>query len=1228
MRIIISIFGFFLFISVRANALPGEPGDALTIFGPRPVYSNGAKPSVVFDDFGWFDSYIPENRKKQISAWIDEWEAGKISYAAYHGLGNIESEKAVAALGNSGRTMDLDGTYGGFNITRSAFKNYMIEAGKTAVDLGSEYIILDGAAVSLTTLSFDDEIIDQFRTYLYNNFDGQELAEMGVADISSFNYRAYLKTEAGGSYTSSESLNNNPPNDGLWKAWKKNIILVERQFFEDWTSEIRAYATNTYSANIYFGANRYMNARQWDLIDLFDVGVAETFLDDLGYPYYNLDHAYKNIRNFDKRFWSWNFPANTGKFNGSNDPWGDYHLTELSRVFLAECFAAGGIYQIANGWKEYLNSDARIDMIADDLRFARSHYELFNLDDDGEVAIVYNEAFEIEDTGGFTPGYRGIIMLLNDAHRSHDVIFAGHPSKRGGIDPFSSTDLSSYKAVILPNARMLTDSQVEKLNSYLNDGGIVIGFGRIADLDEDGEDKSASRTFDDHFASDGSTTVGAGKAISISQNIGNLYYSNAATNTSGNNWEVTSSNLSLLSEYQTTWSSAVDEFIDWDFESEGFSRLVHLYTYKDDDGSMVYHMVNKDINLTSDVDDQSMNDTAAVSCEIEIPTGFSESDVKLSWMTVESPTPVSLSFTETNGKATFTLPSFSNWGILKIGSSASQPLEIDETPEANFQFRGTGGTGGNRPDKVNEDEEIKENYLYWKGGNHGKAPFDIPFIASDDEQVESVKLYYRFAAKENEWGNWKEFSTTVASGKNVSGTISFSAPEGEGYYQMRIEAIDNEEQSEVVIERDETGYGFDETPPSPPLNLKEKTHQTGQWIEDPSSLVFTWDEATDNLSGAGGAYVFIGTDSMNVVDESLSRGTSSWAVDLSSLEEGERYKFVYRNEDLAGNWADSNTVFTFRYGSSPVLDRKNIVVTEGSEQLSVSWENPEDPNFSHVLLSFREYGDDYGNWVSGPISSGATTTSLDISGLEDDIPHEVLLTAISKNGKFGNEIKLAGTHTPSSTGPLYTLKAIVSGRGIIDISAYGNDSLLSLREKIHSGSGIPVSDAKIYLGSSELDTLKNAQSLQSLGFEDGYQFTVLENENSNAKSFANWQYTEFGDSKAKRLPSDDYNGDTVPNFVHYALGISGTANYDSDKLLQISYSSNSITIVYHKNNNASEAIVTVEASIDKGKTWNTLSSIGMNESVETVGEKQTASWSFSEGSYDDMLVRLSVSEDD
>ena len=45
--------------------------------------------------------------------------------------------------------MDLDGTYGG---SISPAVKITLAAGKTAVDLGSKYIILDGAA-DLTTLS-------------------------------------------------------------------------------------------------------------------------------------------------------------------------------------------------------------------------------------------------------------------------------------------------------------------------------------------------------------------------------------------------------------------------------------------------------------------------------------------------------------------------------------------------------------------------------------------------------------------------------------------------------------------------------------------------------------------------------------------------------------------------------------------------------------------------------------------------------------------------------------------------------------------------------------------------------------------------------------------------------------------------------------------------------------------------------------------------------------------
>ena len=51
------------------------------------------------------------------------------------------------------------------------------------------------------------------------------------------------------------------------------------------------------------------------------------------------------------------------------------------------------------------------------------------------------------------------MMLLADSHRSFDVVFAGDPEDRDGDDPFTTKDLSGYKAVILPNTQMLTDDK-------------------------------------------------------------------------------------------------------------------------------------------------------------------------------------------------------------------------------------------------------------------------------------------------------------------------------------------------------------------------------------------------------------------------------------------------------------------------------------------------------------------------------------------------------------------------------------------------------------------------------------------------------------------------------------------------------------------------------------------------------------------------------------------------
>ncbi|MBH52749.1 MAG: hypothetical protein CMI18_00160, partial [Opitutaceae bacterium] len=991
----------------------GSPDDNLTIFGARPIYTNGGKTNVIVDDFSWIDDTRPAEELNQIAAAIEEWKAAGIQYAAYYGLGGVESAAGAASMGDAGKVRNLDGNYGGYNFTRSAFRDYLINAGKTAVDLGATYFLLDGAAPGLKALSFDDEILAEFRYYLQANFNDLELEAIGVTDVATFNYRDYLVSSEGGNYTNNDSIINNNPSGTLWEAWLSNIRDLERAFFEEWTSSIRNYAKNEYSTTVYFGGNRYEGARQWDNIDKFDFGIAETFLDSRGYPYHNLEHIYKNIRNFNKRFWSWNFPANTGIFNGSNDPWGKYKITELSKVFMAEAIAAGGLYQSPIDWVSYYHVDNRLTSLAPYYRFVRSHPGLFNLMEAGEFAVVYNEAYEISNPEDFTKGYRGIMMLLGDVHRPFDVLFAGHPDKRGGSDPFASADLTAYKAIVLPNTRRMTNSQVGILDDYLSNGGTIIGLGKIADLDEDGNNVSSSRTFDDHFGSNATTIVNSGKAIAFDSNLGNLYHENAATSNSETNWEVTAGNLSSLSSYQSTWASAVDGVVARSFTTT-LSRLVNIHRYRSSsDGSEIYHLVNRDINLSEDVNNQSINVTSEAVTSVSIPSGFNSSSVKLSWMTIESPNPIELPFSVNNGMLEFEIPSFVVWGVLKVGTIADTPLSIDEEPESNFDMI----TLGNRPDRVDENGDISLNYMYWRGGNHGGIPWSFPYFATDDNEVDSVRLYYRFSNDKSTWGEWLLHSTTDVSGSNVSGQLSFDAPDGEGHYQLRIQAVDDIGQYEVVISsRDETGYGVDWTPPQPPKNVSEATYSSGTWIEGPlQSLAFTWDPPIDNLSGYWNANVYISNGHINIADGSLTNIDYEWSPTLSDLNIGESYKLLYRQEDAAGNWGDTVELFSFRYGTLPVADLKDIEVVEKDSMLTLSWKRPISNEYSHASFYFRPASDLYGNWISAGLSPDSNTINHDIENLINGTEYQVKVVSVAKDGRFGNELVLENVYTPLDT---------------------------------------------------------------------------------------------------------------------------------------------------------------------------------------------------------------------
>ena len=57
--------------------------------------------------------------------------------------------------------------------------------------------------------------------------------------------------------------------------------------------------------------------------------------------------------------------------------------------------------------------------------------------------------------------------------------------------------------------------------------------------------------------------------------------------------------------------------------------------------------------------------------------------------------------------------------------------------------------------------------------------------------------------------------------------------------------------------------------------MQEATYESGTWIEDPSSLTFTWDAPSDNLSGHSGANVNIETHSTPITQDSLGTDGNS-----------------------------------------------------------------------------------------------------------------------------------------------------------------------------------------------------------------------------------------------------------------------------------------------------------------------------------------------------------------
>jgi hypothetical protein len=910
----------------------------------------------------------------------------------------------------------------------------MVDSGKLAIDLGTSYIFMDEAAGSISAMSFDSTTISGFNTYLSDNYSSVEITSFGISNVSNFDYADHLRANG---WSSSSQVRAQPPTDSLFKAWLAYMRSLERNFFKQWADQLRAYGLANYNRIIYLSGNRYTGARGWDILDLFDFGMAETFLDSLGWPYGHLTFVNKTIANFDKKFWSWNFPSHT-ETTKSN---------ESARLFAAETFAAGGLVQHGSGssWSGFHHQKERMDFMRSFLQFPTLQPTAFNLAEAGQFAVLYSEIGEANDPGSTTASFRGITYLLTDMQWMFDVVFAAHPNRREGNELLTLAQLQRYDAVILPNTRYLTDAQIVLLEQYANAGGILIGFGRIADNDHTGQIRSGDRTFDDYFGTDKVQAVGGGFIISFEDNLGSNYESNKTSATSKSTIRESFSNL-----VDSRVSPEVDLTYSGSGAASGESPDVFVNRYKADDGSWVFHIVNRQIVIPTENPSQaSMTPLENASLDVLLPAEFDSNTVSVSFVDADSPSVNPLSFDTSGDRISFTLPTFSIWSVVRVGSVMPATGAYDEPPQSNPYFLGdldndgAGSTG--RPNIENASGEIRFPVWYWKGGNHGPVPWDVPFFATDDIGLKEIHLYYRYSSDESTWGDWSLYESIDLSGTLVYGSFSFAAPDGEGIYEMYTQVIDTADQQETISPWAENGYGVDQTAPIPPESISSNGgQQNGYWTTDLSDLNFSWDISNDNLSGVDGYQVSItGVNGSAIVLENIMSG-ETWTPNSSDLVFGNTYKFRIRASDIAGNWNSGHNVFDLLYGESPVADVINPTVLEGDSNLTISWVNPDDSNYVGSRVDVRPTDEPYASWIQSRVVGRDEQGEVSVPQLLNGVAYHVRVIAFAANNKYGNYVTLPSTHMPDADS---------DGDGIIDSNdPFPNNGLYTLDS---DGDGMP-----------------------------------------------------------------------------------------------------------------------------------------------------------------------------
>jgi hypothetical protein len=569
-----------------------------------------------------------------------------------------------------------------YDTNHPLWQQFLVDKMKEAVDAGAEIICTDDNEGNAWFSNrgdygevgvFGEYSMRGFRDYLASKYSKDELAELGIDDLETFDYAAYLK----GKGYSKEDIHEQILRKLFWEGYNP-IEVPLFQDFQDFQNqnminfqkrliaEIKEYGRSTQNKEIIF------TAYPWDLFLPENYALFSHY--DLFSP--EIHYAWRTGFPPKGRAAQWfklGFAAAgvPGAFKTTDSPadvlsMAKYNTQNLLKIRFAEAYANRGA--ILNkpsmaAFDESFMKGREFDTDPETLRgyaeFLKAHRDVFSsesLRSVADVGVVFSLPSLFYDKWAHINSWEGISILLAHLHVQYDVIYTGD-----GIhdaDSLDAEDLSKYPVIILPHVLALTEKQENALLEYVKGGGVAVVYGDLGRVNE--HQQEVERPALSAVLRGEVNSYGEGNLYYYpSEELGYGYYSYTIYSPIAEEFgEAPDLRVSeeKANEMRNEFQKLLEELIAERQIEGSVPRDVFVQSYLSDDGLYV-HLINYGYEMTAD-EVNPINLSLRVRC----PPGFVPTNTKL--ISPDSKQEIELEFSVNKGYANFEVPELLFWDVI------------------------------------------------------------------------------------------------------------------------------------------------------------------------------------------------------------------------------------------------------------------------------------------------------------------------------------------------------------------------------------------------------------------------------------------------------------------------------------------------------------------------------------------------------------------------------------